>query len=1544
MTVTRLLRLQRAVLVLLIFLPFLSSATVFTATASGNWTSSATWAAGLAPGITLTGADQIVVEAGVTVTLDTNVVIDNPLILVTLLGNIDDTGHHLTITSGSIAGVGELSASQITVGSLGSIVTTGAISTDILETSSVSMVLVATVHIKQQLKISAGTFNLANAGLLLLDADVTVELAGGSFLPQPALIQTAGPINIVYSGPSQSSGSELSISAINDVSVNLSGSDQTLTLNADLNVGDTLHLIAGTLLADDDLIAVHGTLLTETNAGISGNAGTDLWLQGNGNASVSFAPTGALLHSLVLNQTGGNLALHSSLSVDSISLEKGSLLLNDHNLSVTGSFSSVSGATLTGSANAGLFLLGGVNASLGFSPNGAVLDSLVINQSAGNVTLQSYLTVENLLDLEKGSLVLNGNDLVVNGALETAAGGSFTGNIASGLLLNGSGDLSLVFAPGGALLGTLIASQSGGNVILTSDLTVKTDVTLEEGALVLNGHNLTVNGIIHTTAGASITGSATSGLVLDGLGDMSLIFTANTAVLDTFLVSQSVSRITLEADLLVEKSLSLQQGSLALNGHNLTIHGSLTSTGGASIVGSSTSGVFLDGQGPASLNISTNGPLLDTLVVNQTGGNVTLLSDFSIRNLLSLKKGSLVLNGHELTINGNLANTLGATFTGSAASGLILDGAGNVLLFFAPNAAILQKLVVSQTSGNVTLTSDLRIATSLDLQQGSLVLNSNDLTLEGSLTNAPGATITGSATSGLILNGAGNVNLTFAANGAILDSLTVSQSGGNVTLRSNLTVAKLVDLQDGSLFLDVNNLTILGALITAPGAFLNGGVDAGLILNGTSDISLAFTPNGAKLDSLVISQITGNVILNTDLTVLKMVNLQQGSLDLHGNDLTINGGMSTLAGASLIGSLTSGLFLNGTSEVQLHFASGGAQLGTLLVSQSNGNVVLTGDLTVGTNLNLEQGKLVLNGNELTLTGTLATTPGSSITGTPTSGLILNGPGTADVTFSSNGYILGSLVVSQNGGNVVLHSDLIVTTSTTLDEGSLVLNGFDFTSNGILTTSPSASFTGSPTSGLFLNGFGAVSVVFATNGATLDTFLVSQSNGNVTLTSDLTVATLVNLEQGSLLLNGFNLRVNGTVSTTAGASFTGTSTSGLLLDGSGDISLVFAPNGAVLGNLAVGQAGGNVMLNSDLLVQTSVDLQEGSLLLNGYDLTIKGALSTAAGASLSGSATSGLILDGAGDVSLIFAANGAQLDTLVVSQSTGDVTLNGDLQIEGNLNLQSGNLVLGNHSVTLTNAAHISGGTVDSYVVTDGTGTLNLLVPTGNSGIFFPCGTSDGFFPAVLAQGAAGASTHLEVRVDAGVLAQGTTGTDLVLTESLVDNTWFIEASNSSAALDLNFTFYWSVDAEVNGFDHDKCFISHFDNGAWDIQPAAAATAETNGFFSISRTGIATLSPFSVANAPTINTTDLDLSDVQLFPNPADVNTPVLLQVESAKAMTVQLRVYDATGRVFSTESYDVRVGENRMVLPLAGLPGGVYFVDLQGVGEKGRVVRRVVRM
>jgi hypothetical protein len=135
---------------------------------------------------------------------------------------------------------------------------------------------------------------------------------------------------------------------------------------------------------------------------------------------------------------------------------------------------------------------------------------------------------------------------------------------------------------------------------------------------------------------------------------------------------------------------------------------------------------------------------------------------------------------------------------------------------------------------------------------------------------------------------------------------------------------------------------------------------------------------------------------------------------------------------------------------------------------------------------------------------------------------------------------------------------------------------------------------------------------------------------------------------------------------------------------------------------------------------------------------------------------------------------------------------------------------------------------------------------------------------------------------------------------------------------------WSAAMEVNGFNHNAAYVSHYTGGQWDATATASATAETNGMFSLHRNGLTSLSPFSVFD----QTTTVGINDIannvsfEVFPNPVVTN----LTIKNSNATTdiMNADIYSATGQLISTH----KLTDATTTLSFEEFTPGTYFIKV----------------
>jgi len=522
----------------------------------------------------------------------------------------------------------------------------------------------------------------------------------------------------------------------------------------------------------------------------------------------------------------------------------------------------------------------------------------------------------------------------------------------------------------------------------------------------------------------------------------------------------------------------------------------------------------------------------------------------------------------------------------------------------------------------------------------------------------------------------------------------------------------------------------------------------------------------------------------------------------------------------------------------------------------------------------------------------------------------------------SGLITTDVIIVPVGITVTLNTDVSFSGSSTLTVDGSLVSGAYYTS---------LSLTGGT-----LTGLGSINV---------DTLNLGLTTG-LTYSGNITASTLTST--GATISSGASVVVNSALNLTAGtlSVTSGTLTLGsgstinlsggtLAVSGTGTLGLsspynvVYSGSSATAGaelsgsglhNLTI-NVPGSVMLSSNLGLNGNLTLTGGTLSLNGHTLTLNSGADLMGSGTLAGSASSSLVLMHAGSLtsSLSFAAGADTLNNLTVALtgSGAAASLGTSLNVNGNLNMQSGKLVLGANNLNVSTSA--MGGSSTSYVVADGAGKLSIKLNAGTTDTFM-VGTPTQYSPMLITANPGSAEGNVSINVTGGVYAAGTTGALLSAVDAMVNNTWYV-SSSATSGINYNMTAMWSDAMEVNGFDRTSAFISHYSGGSWDLQtPVAASTS--GSLHTMTRTGITSLSPFMVTDHRFATTGVKTLaagSDVQLYPNPATDELRI-----SAHATVTGLSVYTLDGKLIMTQQ------PQNNIASLKSLPAGAYFVHLTG--------------
>lgn len=783
------------------------------------------------------------------------------------------------------------------------------------------------------------------------------------------------------------------------------------------NVMDMIIIPSGININLDNTLTINGALASITVEGtLTTNSSSSLMLMVG-----TLAGAGAVILDTVDMKLGSTLLFTGSLTANTLNLLTGfqssaNITVNQTLNLVSGTLTLISGGKLTMSSNGTIVISGGLlsvgtggsvgltrsynviyignSSTAGVELSGVGLQDVTLNvDSSKSVTLTSDLAVAGTLSLKKGTLILAGKDLTINGGL-TDSGGSVSSSITSSIAINTSGGTSGTIMFGGVnsevnnltiSIGGERQAKIGGNV------TVNGALQLNSGILNFSKANLVLKGAI--TGSGTLSGGDSSNLTVSTTNSVALKFAANGQVIKNLTISPSGSNsVQLASSLTVHGILTLngRGGALHLNGNSLTLGAASSIIGTDSIVSNSSSDLTINSMiGISALNL-TGGIRNLTVNTGETVG-VALGHDLEVNGMLNLKSGTLVLNSKNLSINGTISTDGTSGISSTAASNIIINTSGgtNGVLIFNGAASAINNLTVNVGTGNqAKIGGNITVNGALQLNGGTLNFSNTHLTVKGTITGS--GSLSGNGSSNLTVNTTTGATLNFAAGGQLVKDLSISPSAGNsVTLGSSLAVNGVLSLNGGGTLHLNGNTLILGETSSIVGSdSIVSTVSSDLIINSEGGISLLNLTGGIR-NLTINSGSSGNVNLGSNLTVSGILSMQNGVLRLNGKDLTIAGDISVGGTGTISSDSTSDITIfPGISPLGgLRFSSNANTVGNLSVAMPNG-----GSVNIGTDLNIS-GKLNLTGGALNIgVSKLSIETSGSIQGTGNSSFIITEAG------------------------------------------------------------------------------------------------------------------------------------------------------------------------------------------------------------------------------------------------------------------------------------------------------------------------------------------------------------------------------------------------------------------------------------------------------------------------------------------------------------------------------------------------------------------------
>lgn len=348
------------------------NAATYTAIASGNFSSSSTWSAGIKPPATLTIGDQIIIPNGINVMLDQNVMLNvaaNMDIDGTLSGG---SGYVLNVTKGTLTGSGSVNIDSIAVGTLAGLTFAGNYTVNSFYSTNAMLSSGANVTVNKTLYLAGGVMTMAS-GILNTANGVTIVVNGGSMNVTGGTANLTNSYHVMYKGSSVDAGLELTGNGLTDITVDMSGTNEVKLTN-DLTLNGTLTLSNGQLALNSNKL----TLGANADIAAAGS-GT---VKGDGSADLAIMTAASLTGELRFSANGNNTLRNLTINTtDSSAMVKLGTELNVSNeLALTSGRLHLQGNKLN--LSTGATVNGGSKKSFVVTTNGGVLSAEVMGGSS----------------------------------------------------------------------------------------------------------------------------------------------------------------------------------------------------------------------------------------------------------------------------------------------------------------------------------------------------------------------------------------------------------------------------------------------------------------------------------------------------------------------------------------------------------------------------------------------------------------------------------------------------------------------------------------------------------------------------------------------------------------------------------------------------------------------------------------------------------------------------------------------------------------------------------------------------------------------------------------------------------------------------------------------------------------------------------------------------------------------------------------------------------------------------------------------------------
>jgi hypothetical protein len=391
-------------------------------------------------------------------------------------------------------------------------------------------------------------------------------------------------------------------------------------------------------------------------------------------------------------------------------------------------------------------------------------------------------------------------------------------------------------------------------------------------------------------------------------------------------------------------NLTLTDGNLTVGSNTLTINGNVTPNN-SFIEVTNGSSLEIAGSGPFGTIPLTGSNTLNNLTINRSGGSATLPYNLTVAGTFSQFAGTLNLNNHTLTVEGDYVGI--GDLDGTSSSSLVINGAGslpdevfmsgifNTITLNRADASLITSSAFEVTNLNLTA-GNFENTTAMSMTDGGLIT-----VVAGTLLAAPDC----QGTYDVVYNNVDEITTTAELQSdPKVDDVTLN-GGATVIVGGNSSITGDLNIASGGLNAGVNTISLGGNLIVnASSNFSSSSIN----FNGVTSISGSNIPefgsvavsNGATLNVPTSMQIAGDAAfhaastVNASNTTITLTgagsqNVSGGGKSVH--NLTLNKSVGTSV------TLTSNLSMTGRMSISSFNTTFNSAGFLTLVSTSDGN-------------------------------------------------------------------------------------------------------------------------------------------------------------------------------------------------------------------------------------------------------------------------------------------------------------------------------------------------------------------------------------------------------------------------------------------------------------------------------------------------------------------------------------------------------------------------------------------------------------------------------